>query len=198
MTFTETFLAETGRVLSALDRTRVEACATGLANVRDRGGRLFILGVGGSAAHASHAVNDFRKICGFEAYAPTDNVAELTARTNDEGWENVFAAWLVGSRLEPSDGVLVFSVGGGSEESNVSVNLVRALDLAQERGATIFGIVGRDGGYTSKVAEACIIIPPIYPERVTAHTEGLCAVLWHLLVSHPLLAKEPTAWESKS
>ena len=160
----------------------------GLAAVREAGGRLFILGVGGSAGHASHAVNDFRKLCGFEAYAPTDNVSELTARINDEGWDTTFAAWLRASRLGERDGLLVFSVGGGSREKNVSVNLVRALELAQQVGAAVFGIVGRDGGFTAEVADACVVIPPLVRARITPHTEGLCAVVWHLLVSHPALA----------
>ncbi len=157
---------------------------------------MFVLGVGGSAGHASHAVNDFRKLCGFEAYAPTDNVSELTARTNDEGWDTTFSAWLAGSRLRADDGLLIFSVGGGNSERGVSVNLVRALDLAKERGAAIFGIVGRDGGYTAQVADACLIVPPTYPDRITPHTEGLCAVMWHLLVSHPSLCLNATKWES--
>jgi D-sedoheptulose 7-phosphate isomerase len=179
-----------------IDADSVEAVATGLAAVRARNGRLFILGVGGSAGHAGHAVNDFRKLCGFEAYAPTDNVSELTARTNDEGWDTTFAAWLNVSRVGPSDGVLVFSVGGGDAEANVSTNIVRALQLAKERSAAIFGIVGRDGGYTAKVADAVVVIPPLVPDRVTPHTEGLCAVVWHLLVSHPALKRAPTKWET--
>ena len=183
-------------VLRATDQAAVERCAMGIAEVRRRGGRLFILGVGGSAGHASHAVNDFRKICGVEAYAPTDNVSELTARTNDEGWDTTFSAWLRCSRLAARDGVMVFSVGGGDEELGVSVNLVRALELAVERGAAIFGVVGRDGGYTGRVAEACVILPPLYPAHVTPLTEGLCAVVWHLLVSHPSLATFETKWES--
>jgi D-sedoheptulose 7-phosphate isomerase len=170
--------------------------AAGLARVRDGGGRLFVLGVGGSAGHASHAVNDFRKICGFEAYAPTDNVSELTARINDDGWDTAFAEWLRGSRLSARDAVLVFSVGGGDPERNVSVNLVRALDLATSIGAPVFGVVGRDGGHTARVAEACVVIPTADPARVTPHTEGLCAVVWHLLVSHPSLQVEATKWES--
>jgi D-sedoheptulose 7-phosphate isomerase len=194
--FSEEFLRETVGVVEALDPATIERCATGLARVRERGGRLFILGVGGSAAHASHAVNDFRKICGFEAYAPTDNVAELTARVNDEGWDTVFVEWLRGSRLSSEDGLLVFSVGGGDVERGVSVNLVRALDWATERGAPVYGVVGRAGGYTAKVAEACVIIPPLYPDRVTPHTEGLCAVVWHLLVTHPALLRTTTRWES--
>jgi D-sedoheptulose 7-phosphate isomerase len=196
LAFADDFLAETVEVLSALDRHAIESCANGLAAARARGGRLFILGVGGSAGHASHAVNDFRKIAGFEAYAPTDNVSELTARINDDGWDTSFSEWLRGCRLGTDDAVLVFSVGGGNREANVSANLVRALELALERGASIFGIVGRDGGFTAKVADACVIIPPLYPDHVTPHTEGLCAVVWHLLVSHPALAQHTTKWES--
>jgi len=196
MSFAKSFIEESVEILSSVDTAAVEACATGIAEVRQRGGRLFILGVGGSAGHASHAVNDFRKLCGMEAYAPTDNVSELTARTNDEGWDTTFVEWLRCSRLEGRDGVLVFSVGGGNRERNVSVNLVRALELASERGASVFGIVGRDGGFTATTATACIVVPPLVPERVTPHTEGLCAVLWHLLVSHPALAATATKWES--
>jgi len=196
VTFTDEFLDETGRILARLDRSAVEATAQGLAAVRERGGRLFILGVGGSAGHASHAVNDFRKLCGFEAYAPTDNVSELTARTNDEGWETVFSEWLLGSRLGPDDGILVLSVGGGDRERNVSANIVRALELAEDRGTAIFGIVGRQGGYTAEVATACVIIPPLVDDRITPHTEGLAAVVWHLLVSHPALQTNATKWES--
>jgi D-sedoheptulose 7-phosphate isomerase len=196
LVFADDFLAETVEVISALDGHAIEGCASGMAAVRERGGRLFILGVGGSAGHASHAVNDFRKIAGFEAYAPTDNVSELTARINDEGWDTSFSGWLHGCRLGPDDGVLVFSVGGGNREANISTNLVRALELALERGASIFGIVGRNGGFTAKVADACVIIPPLYPDHVTPHTEGLCAVVWHLLVSHPALAQHRTKWES--
>jgi D-sedoheptulose 7-phosphate isomerase len=194
--FTRQYIAEAAAILEALDMDVVEAIASGLRAVRDRDGRLFIVGVGGSAGHASHAVNDFRKICGFEAYTPTDNVAELTARINDDGWETSFAEWLKGSRLNSRDAVLVFSVGGGDRERNVSVNLVRALELARERGASIFGIVGRDGGFTNQVADACLVIPPLYVVHVTPHTEGLCAVIWHLLVSHPALQLTTTKWES--
>jgi len=194
--FSEAFLEETRSLLAAIDAMEVERVAAGLRKARDRGGRLFILGVGGSAGHASHAVNDFRKICGFEAYTPTDNVSELTARINDEGWESVFAEWLKGSRIGADDAVLVFSVGGGDLARKVSVNLVRALELAGSRGTAIFGVVGRDGGYTRGVSEACVVIPPLFEERVTPHTEGLCAVIWHLLVSHPSLALERTRWES--
>jgi D-sedoheptulose 7-phosphate isomerase len=196
MTFTETYLEESAELIRRLDRTAIEAVAAGLAAVRAGGGRLFILGVGGSAGHAGHAVNDFRKICGFEAYAPTDNVSELTARINDEGWDTCFAEWLRGSRLAAGDGVLVFSVGGGNREKNVSVNLVRSLELAREVGARVFGVVGRDGGYTAQVADACVVIPTIAAERITPHTEGFCAVIWHLLVSHPALARSATKWES--
>jgi D-sedoheptulose 7-phosphate isomerase len=194
--FASTYLEETGRLVDALDREAIEAVAAGLAEVRERGGRLFILGVGGSAGHASHAVNDFRKLCGFEAYAPTDNVSELTARTNDEGFETVFEEWLRGSRLRAEDGLLVFSVGGGDAEAGVSANLVRALDLAGETGASTFGIVGRDGGHTARVATACVVVPPLYESRITPHTEGLAAVVWHLLVSHPALQRSATKWES--
>ncbi len=196
MTFSENFVKESVAVLHAVDVDSIELCAVGLANVRDRGGRLFILGVGGSAGHASHAVNDFRKICSFEAYAPTDNVSELTARTNDEGWDTTFTQWLLGSRINDRDGILVLSVGGGDAERNVSNNIVRALQLAKERGAAIFGVVGRDGGYTTRVADASVVIPPLYPDHITPHTEGLAAVIWHLFVSHPALAKTPTRWES--
>jgi D-sedoheptulose 7-phosphate isomerase len=195
-TFSELFLRETVAVIGGIDSTQVERCATGLSEVRERGGRLFILGVGGSAGHASHAVNDFRKLCGIESYAPTDNVSELTARTNDEGWDTTFAAWLRVSRLSDRDALLVFSVGGGDQERHISVNLVRGLEVARQVGASIFGIVGRDGGFTAQVADACVVIPPLVDSRVTPHTEGLCAVVWHLLVSHPALARNATKWES--
>jgi D-sedoheptulose 7-phosphate isomerase len=194
--FATVYLAETVAILNAIDANALERLATGLAAVRAAGGRLFILGVGGSAGHAGHAVNDFRKLCGFEAYAPTDNVSELTARVNDEGWATVFREWLRGSRLGKADGVLVFSVGGGDAERNVSPNLVEALELARAVGARVFGVVGRDGGFTAKVADACVVIPPLAAERITPHTEGLCAVVWHLLVSHPALQTKPTKWES--
>ena len=194
--FSRQYIDETAAILAQLNIDDIEAVAMGLREVRDAGGRLFVLGVGGSAAHASHAVNDFRKICGFEAYAPTDNVAELTARVNDEGWDTCFEEWLKGSRLSREDAVLVFSVGGGSSERNISPNLVRALEWARRNGARIFGIVGRDGGRTKEVADACVVIPPCYPERTTPHTEGLCSVVWHLLVSHPALQARPTRWES--
>lgn len=195
--FVRTYLGETAALLGKLSPESIEAVAQGLAAQRARDGRLFILGVGGSAGHASHAVNDFRKICGFEAYAPTDNVSELTARTNDEGWETVFAAWLKGSRINARDALLVFSVGGGDKERNISRNLVGALDLAKQASAKIFGIVGRDGGHTARMADACVIVPPLYAQRITPHTEGLAAVIWHLLVSHPALKQAQTMWESK-
>ena len=194
--FASKFIAESIAILEQVDIAAVERMAAALARVRQSGGRLFILGVGGSAGHAGHAVNDFRKLCGFEAYAPTDNVSELTARANDEGWDTCFAAWLEGSHISGRDGVLVFSVGGGSREKNVSVNIVRALETASGVGAHIFGIVGRDGGFTLQTAEECIVIPALAPERITPHTEGLCAVLWHLLVSHPVLQRAATKWES--
>jgi D-sedoheptulose 7-phosphate isomerase len=193
--YTKQYLTETVEIVSRLDPDDIDSVADGLAQVRGGGGRLFILGVGGSAGHAGHAVNDFRKLCGFEAYAPTDNVAELTARTNDEGWDTTFSAWLEGSKVRRGDAVLVFSVGGGDAERNVSPNIVRALQLARQRGAAIFGVVGRDGGYTARVADAVVVIPPLAPERITSHTEGLCAVVWHLLVSHPALKSTATKWE---
>jgi D-sedoheptulose 7-phosphate isomerase len=196
MSFSTEFLKESAEILAALDPGAIEAVATGLARLREKQGRLFILGVGGSAGHAGHAVNDFRKICGFEAYAPTDNVSELTARTNDEGWETVFEAWLKGSRIRAGDGLLIFSVGGGSKEKNVSVNLTRAIDVAKSAGASIYGVVGRDGGYTKTHADACVVVPPLFADRVTPHTEGIAAVVWHLLVSHPALKVLGTKWES--
>jgi D-sedoheptulose 7-phosphate isomerase len=194
--FVKAFLGETHAILDQIDVATIEATAHGLAKVRAEGGRLFILGVGGSAGHASHAVNDFRKLCGFEAYAPTDNVSELTARTNDEGWETTFSAWLKVSRLGPKDALLIFSVGGGDLEKNVSPNLVRAVQLAKEVGAGIYGVVGRNGGYVAQAGTAVVIIPPLAPERITPHTEGLAAVVWHLLVSHPALQVNPTKWEN--
>jgi D-sedoheptulose 7-phosphate isomerase len=195
-TFTRQFLAEAEEVIDRLDAASIESAASLLGATRGSGGRLFILGVGGSAANASHAVNDFRKIAGIEAYAPTDNVSELTARVNDEGWATVFEAWLRGSRLRSNDLVLVFSVGGGDLERNVSPNLVAALQYAKTVGAKILGVVGRDGGYTAKVADVCIIIPTVNPEHVTPHTEAFQAVVWHLLVSHPAVKQQQTKWES--
>lgn len=196
MNYTQKHLDEAALIISKLDQTKIEQVAETLANVRQRGGRLFFLGVGGSAGNCSHAVNDFRKLARFEAYAPTDNVSELTARTNDEGWDTVFVEWLKGSRLRSEDGVFVFSVGGGSVEKNISPNLVRALQYARDVGAAIVGVVGRDGGYTAKVADACVIIPTVNPNTVTPHSEAFQAVVWHLLVSHPLLKAAPTKWES--
>ena len=196
MTYTQQHLNEAQRVIERLDVDAIERLAHMLAEVRARGGRLFLLGVGGSAANASHAVNDFRKIVGIEAYAPTDNVSELTARTNDEGWASVFEAWLKVSRLRAADMVLVFSVGGGSLEKNVSPNLVQALRYAKETGAAVGGIVGRDGGYTAQVADACVLIPVVNPENITPHSEAFQAVVWHLLVSHPILKAAQTKWES--
>ena len=194
--FTAQFLKESAHIIETLDGAIIDRVAVGLGAVRDAGGRLFILGVGGSAGHASHAVNDFRKICAFEAYSPTDNVSELTARINDEGWDTSYSEWLKGSRLSAKDAVLVFSVGGGNKEKNVSVNLVRALEQAQSVQARIFGVVGKDGGFTAQVADACVIIPTASPDRITPHTEGMCAVVWHLIVSHPSLMRVATKWES--
>jgi len=196
MSFAKEFLAEVQQVVAQLNVDAIEKCADELARVRERGGRLFILGVGGSAANASHAVNDFRKICGFEAYAPTDNVSELTARTNDDGWASIFVEWLKGSRLNARDGLLIFSVGGGNLEKNVSPNLVSAIQLAKKAGAAVVGIVGRDGGFTAKEATACVIVPTVNPTHVTPHSEAFQAVVWHLLVSHPKLKVGQTKWES--
>ena len=196
MSFTQQYLAEAGQIIQQLDTHAIDQVVTLLAETRARGGRLFILGVGGSAANASHAVNDFRKIVGLEAYTPTDNVSELTARTNDEGWASVFAEWLRVSRLRADDLVLVFSVGGGNVEKNVSPNLVAALQYARQIGVRVIGVVGRDGGYTARVADACIIIPTVNPAHVTPHTEAFQAVMWHLLVSHPVLKAAETKWES--
>ena len=196
MSFTEQFLSEAAQIIGRLSAADVENVVEEIAAVRSGGGRMFILGVGGSAANASHAVNDFRKIAGVEAYAPTDNVAELTARTNDEGWASVFEEWLKVSRLRKGDLVLVFSVGGGDVERNVSPNLVRALAYAKGVGARVAGVVGRDGGYTARVADACVIVPTVNPQNVTPHTEAIQAVVWHLLVSHPRLKVSATKWES--
>jgi D-sedoheptulose 7-phosphate isomerase len=194
--FSSLFLAEAEQIARQLDAAAIERMAALIASIRERGGRLFILGVGGSAGNASHAVNDFRKITGVEAYAPTDNVSELTARVNDEGWPTVFQAWLHVSRLQARDGILVFSVGGGSVERNVSPNLVAALDYAKSIGASVLGIVGRDGGHTARVADACVIIPTVHPDRITPHSEAFQAIVWHLLVSHPVLQQKATKWES--
>ena len=196
--FAQNFLAEATEIISKLDLATIEQAAELLAATRLAGGRLFILGVGGSAANASHAVNDFRKIAGIEAYAPTDNVSELTARANDEGWASIFDAWLRTSRLRSEDALLIFSVGGGNLEQNVSPNLVAALKYAKSVGAKIIGIVGRDGGYTATVADACILIPVVNPAHITPHTEAFQAVVWHLLVSHPAVKTQSTKWESMS
>jgi D-sedoheptulose 7-phosphate isomerase len=195
MNFTRDHLDETKRIIDALDVGVIDRIAEMLAELRAKGGRLFFLGVGGSAGNCSHAVNDFRKIAGIEAYAPTDNVSELTARTNDEGWETVFVEWLKVSRLKPDDGVFVLSVGGGSLEKNVSPNLVRALQYAKTIGAKILGVVGRDGGYTAKVGDAVCIIPTVNPDAVTPHSEAFQAVIWHLLVTNPALKAKQTKWE---
>jgi D-sedoheptulose 7-phosphate isomerase len=196
VSYADQYLAEAASIVERLDRAAVEAVAARLLVTRERGGRVFFLGVGGSAANASHAVNDFRKIADFEAYAPSDNVAELTARVNDDGWDTTYAAWLRGSRLAAKDLVFVLSVGGGDLERNVSPNLVRALELARSVGATICGVVGRDGGYTAKVADACVIVPTASPSTVTPHTEAFQGVVLHLLVSHPSLQKAVAKWES--
>ena len=196
MSFTHQYLAEATQILQQLDTQAIDRVVALLVETRARGGRLFILGVGGSAANASHAVNDFRKIVGLEAYAPTDNVAELTARTNDEGWASVFVGWLQTSRLRAEDLVCVFSVGGGNVEKNVSPNLVAALQFARQVGTPIIGVVGRDGGYTAQVADACILVPTVNASHVTPHTEAFQAVVWHLLVTHPDLKACETKWES--
>src|SRR5262245_38566098 len=195
MTFTQQYLEETQKVVAGLNAAAIEQAVEVLARIREQGGRLFILGVGGSAANASHAVHGFRKICGVESYAPTDNVSELTARTNDEGWATVFSEWLKGSRLGAKDGLLIFSVGGGNVEKNVSPNLVSAIQLAKSTGASIVGVVGRDGGYTAKEATACVIVPTVNAEHVTPHSEAFQAVVWHLFVSHPKLKVNKTKWE---
>jgi D-sedoheptulose 7-phosphate isomerase len=196
MTFSEEFLAEVQEIAKRLDTGALERMAALLAKIREDGGRLFVLGVGGSAANASHAVNDFRKIVGLETYAPTDNVSELTARTNDEGWASVFDRWLRVSRLTSRDGLLVLSVGGGNLEKQVSPNLINALDYGRSIGAKILGIVGRDGGHTAKVADACVVVPTVNASHVTPHSEAFQAVIWHLLVSHPMLKAAQTRWES--
>jgi D-sedoheptulose 7-phosphate isomerase len=196
MSYSEQHLREAGEILSQLNPALCEKAVELLAAVRGRGGRLFILGVGGSAANASHAVNDFRKIAGLECYTPTDNVSELTARTNDDGWSSVFSEWLKGSRLNDKDGLLIFSVGGGNLEKNVSANLVAALQLARKRGSAVIGVVGRDGGYTAQMADVAITIPTVNAVNTTPHTEAFQAVLWHLFVSHPALKVAQTKWES--
>ena len=194
MSHSAAFFSEAGRICTAIDVSRVEALAEELAALRARGGRLFILGVGGSAGNSSHAVNDFRKLCGIETYSPVDNVSELTARTNDEGWDTVFAAWLEVSRLNERDAILVFSVGGGDVERNVSTNIVKAVDLAKARRAKVLGVVGRKSGHTAKLADVAVVIPEINSERITPHSEAFQAVVWHCLVSHPALQVKRTKW----
>ncbi|MBC8249767.1 MAG: SIS domain-containing protein [Anaerolineales bacterium] len=196
MSYTQEHLAETIQIVQQLDVAAMERMVTLLADLRARGGRLFLLGVGGSAANCSHAANDFRKIAGIEAYAPTDNVSELTARINDEGWASAFVGWLKASRLRPEDMLLIFSVGGGNLEKNISPNLVAAIQYARQVGAQVIGVVGRDGGYTAQTADACVIVPTVNPANVTPHTEAFQAVVWHLLVSHPALKAAQTKWES--
>jgi D-sedoheptulose 7-phosphate isomerase len=192
----ERYLQEAIKVIEKIDRNKIESIVKSLIELRQRGGRLFFLGVGGGAANASHAVNDLRKICGIEAYTPTDNVSELTARTNDSGWESVFVDWLRGSKLTARDGIFILSVGGGNLEKNISVNLVHALNYAREVGAKIFGIIGRDGGYTAKMADACVIVPTVNPAAITSHTESFQNLLLHLIVSHPDLKISEMKWES--
>lgn len=195
MSHADQYFDEVARIAAAIDREAVERMAQRLAEVRDRGGRLFLIGVGGSAANCSHAVNDFRKLCEIEAYTPVDNVAELTARTNDEGWDSVFAAWLGTSRANERDALLVFSVGGGDAELNVSANIVAAVDEAKSRGMTILGVVGREAGYTARVGDIVLVIPTANPSRITPHTEAFQAVVWHCLVSHPTLQRQEAKWE---
>jgi D-sedoheptulose 7-phosphate isomerase len=196
MSYAEIYLQEAAEILRRLDTTAIESVASLLAQVKADGGRLFFLGVGGSAANCSHAVNDFRKIVGVECYAPTDNVAELTARTNDEGWESVFAEWLKVSRISARDALFILSVGGGDAERNVSPNLVRAIQLAKHVGAKVTGVVGRDGGFTARAADVCVIVPTVNAETITPHAEAFQALIWHLLVSHPLLKENQTKWEA--
>jgi D-sedoheptulose 7-phosphate isomerase len=193
--FTAQYLDEATQIIRALDQSAIERIVDLVVATREGGGRLFILGVGGGAGHASHAVNDFRKIARVEAYAPSDNVSELTARANDEGWETVYSAWLEGSRVRKGDMVLVFSVGGGDRERNISVNLVTAIDVAKGAGAAIAGIVGRDGGYTARVADACVVVPVVNPANITPHTESFQALVWHLIVAHPKVLQMPNKWE---
>ena len=198
MTYAETYLQEAAEIVRRLDATAIEKVAALLARVKADGGRVFFLGVGGSAANCSHAVNDFRKLAGIECYAPTDNVAELTARTNDEGWESVFTGWLKVSRLSPRDALVILSVGGGDAERNISPNLVSAIKFARQVGARVAGVVGRDGGFTAREADACVIVPTVNAETVTPHSEAFQALIWHLLVSHPLLRENQTKWEAVS
>jgi D-sedoheptulose 7-phosphate isomerase len=196
MKYIKNYFTEVSRIADLIDKRQIQKMIKELKKIRKNGGRLFFLGVGGGASNASHAVNDFRKICGIEAYTPMDNISELSARVNDEGWKSIFVNWLKGSRLCKKDGVFAFSVGGGNIEKNISLNLVEALKFAKKQGAKIFGVVGRDGGYTAKVADACVIIPPINSNTVTPHTESFQAVVWHLLVSHPEMKACEMKWES--
>jgi len=196
MNYIDKYLEESHKIIDSIDKNSINKMVDLLNNIRENGGRLFILGVGGGAGHASHAVNDFRKICGIEAYAPTDNVSELTARVNDDGWETAYVNWLKISNLNIKDMILVFSVGGGNVEKNISMNIVKSLQLANKIGASICGIVGRDGGYTAQVADACVVIPSLNSETITPQTEGFQAVIWHLIVSHPKLQKFDMKWES--
>ncbi len=194
--YIDSYLTEAKQIIDQLDRNAIEKLIATLQKIRADKGRLFILGVGGGAGHASHAVNDFRKIAGIEAYTPVDNVSEFSARVNDDGWESVFAKWLEGSHLSSKDGILVFSVGGGNAEKKVSVNIVEALKYAKSVGAKVMGVVGRDGGYTKTVSDACVVVPVVNPETVTPHTESFQAVVWHLLVSHPGFRKNEGKWET--
>ncbi|MCX5829803.1 MAG: SIS domain-containing protein [Deltaproteobacteria bacterium] len=196
MPYVDVYIDELYKIIGEMDKAVIEKMVQLLVDLRGTNGRLFFLGVGGGAGNASHAVNDFRKICGIESYAPTDNVSELTARVNDDGWDTSFVNWLKGSRLRKEDGVFVFSVGGGNAEKNISMNLVRALEYAKEVGAKVFGVVGRDGGYTAQVADVCVIIPTVNPETVTPHTEAFQAVVWHMIVSHPDMKISEMKWES--
>lgn len=196
MTYTEQYLHEAAEIIRRLDTAAIEQLAARLAQIRAQSGRVFFLGVGGGAGNCSHAVNDFRKLAGIECYAPTDNVCELTARANDDGWTSVFAGWLKVSRLSARDALFIMSVGGGDRDRNISPNLVAAIELARDVGAGVLGIVGRDGGYTARTAETCVIVPTVNAAAVTPHTEGLQAVIWHLLVTHPLLQRSPGKWEA--
>jgi D-sedoheptulose 7-phosphate isomerase len=198
MSYAQKHLDESIEIIKKIDANQIEKMADLLAKVKIEGGRIFFLGVGGSAGNCSHAVNDFRKIVGIESYAPTDNVSELTARTNDEGWSTIFVEWLKVSKLLPKDAIFIFSVGGGNLEKNISPNLVEALKYAKKVGAKITGVVGRDGGYTAQVADACLVIPTVNPDNVTPHSEAFQAVIWHLLVSHPKLKANQTKWESST
>lgn len=196
MNYTEKYIKEVAEITGMLDKNEIEKMADILSGLKSSGGRLFFLGVGGGAGNASHAVNDFRKIAGIESYSPTDNVSELTARINDDGWDTSYVNWLKGSRLKKDDCVFIFSVGGGNEEKNISVNLVNALKFARETGSKIIGVVGKDGGYTAKVADACVIIPTVNPETITPHTESFQGTVWHLLVTHPKVKTYEMKWES--